>query len=236
MPQYPSIFRVVNFFVAMTALKKIDVCRILIPSSLACVAMLNGQGALAITIESTGSQPIVKNFECTLEGFQTPGVSVGKCTIKAGEIWGFKLSPTEITDFADWISSKLKIVGNWLLSSGTLQPVEGDFTDFSVNSLLLASTINLDGSVTVDPLNPLNTPQSIDDLSFGNSFGFKIPIPVNAQSLSSVLIQGAAQGSSGFIEPVSAGPFPVPAPLPIFGAAAAYGYSRKLRRRIKDSK
>jgi len=28
----------------------------------------------------------------------------------------------------------------------------------------------------------------------------------------------------------------VPGPLPVFGAAAAFGYSRKLRKRIKDSK
>lgn len=28
----------------------------------------------------------------------------------------------------------------------------------------------------------------------------------------------------------------VPGPLPLFGAAAAFGYSRKLRNRIKDSK
>lgn len=30
-------------------------------------------------------------------------------------------------------------------------------------------------------------------------------------------------------------PADVPAPLPIFGAAAAYGYSRKLRNRIKGT-
>jgi hypothetical protein len=29
---------------------------------------------------------------------------------------------------------------------------------------------------------------------------------------------------------------PVPGPLPVFGAAAAFGFSRKLRKRIKDSK
>lgn len=35
---------------------------------------------------------------------------------------------------------------------------------------------------------------------------------------------------------VSISPVPIPGPLPILGAAAAFGFSRKLRKRIKNSK
>lgn len=31
-------------------------------------------------------------------------------------------------------------------------------------------------------------------------------------------------------------PAPVPGPLPLFGAAAAFGFSRKLRKRIQESR
>jgi len=46
------------------------------------------------------------------------------------------------------------------------------------------------------------------------------------------LINLTAEGGAGF-KVTSGGSAPVPAPFPLFGAAAAFGFSRRLRRRIK---
>jgi len=63
----------------------------------------------------------------------------------------------------------------------------------------------------------------------GDTFGF------SQQSIDSS--QGAAQTTIGnYVAPIG-GPSPasVPAPLPLVGAASAFGWSRQLRRRIKAS-
>ena len=46
---------------------------------------------------------------------------------------------------------------------------------------------------------------------------------------------GPSCGNGNFIDAVTAGETPVPGPLPLMGAATAFAYSRRIRRRIKKA-
>jgi len=63
--------------------------------------------------------------------------------------------------------------------------------------------------------------------NFSGNYSFYVKSKVN-NSISQL------QGFDG-LATVSATPVPVPGPLPALGAAAAFGFSRKLRKRIKHS-
>ncbi|WP_426994085.1 hypothetical protein [Methylomonas sp. CM2] len=165
--------------------------------------------------------PIVEGFECTVKA---PGGF--ECSIKAEKVWGFKLTPTEVEDFTKWITSTLKGFG--LLSDNSKIP--GDFKSFEVDSPLI-STINQDGTVTVAPISPIDTPQDL--LVFG---GFSIELP-SGYSYTGIQIEGTAQGSSGFTEALGFSSIPVPTAVPLPGAmwlfsAGVLGLFRLSRRKF----
>lgn len=114
----------------------------------------------------------------------------------------------------------------------------------------ISGTVTLgDGSLLLSQVNTLyftsftSNFASIDSANLNNSrLTFTIPGSTASPGASiQALIQysdsnGLQVGTSGtFFTSTSASPSPVPGPLPILGAAAAFGFSRKLRRRIRQS-
>lgn len=115
----------------------------------------------------------------------------------------------------------------------------------SFGSLSLASSeaavstnwINLDSSVPGGGVNALN---------FSNNFvTFSMPvtspnIAIGSTVLVEVRYSDALDNNTNtsvgdFLATASNSPDPVPGPLPLLGAGAAFGFSRKLRRRIRQS-
>lgn len=74
---------------------------------------------------------------------------------------------------------------------------------------------------SIDPLYTNNTPILSKSTFLNTSFGFTTPGLIGTWRI---------RGTSETIDLVVGKP--VPGPLPLFGAAAAYSWSRRLRRRI----
>jgi hypothetical protein len=77
--------------------------------------------------------------------------------------------------------------------------------------------------------------------SYASTFSNNFTVPADTDIIVSSTFAGQLAGHVDYwaqtleVEPVSAPAPPVPGPLPLFGAATAFGWSRKIRKQIKQS-
>jgi hypothetical protein len=98
-------------------------------------------------------------------------------------------------------------------------------------SLTDATTANIE-SVTKNVYSDSSKTTLLASLTTSN-ISVSAPIPGNYSSL---YIEDLVSGNGGSVTAVTNGFYQTPGPLPILGAGAAFGFSRKLRSRIKAAR
>lgn len=211
-----------------------------------CIFMPTKADAIAVIPDKN---PLAKGVKCDICIENKKGE---KITIKfsADEVYGFKITPEEIADLGGWIKEGLKAVigffagnGNSLPTLASVKTVEGRIAIDGLNPNW-TSTYNSDGSADLFAI------KSVDEISDNYTLFDKIlveaSLPKDTTKVLGLKLISTAFGSSGAIETTESVFVPptdgsigniveCPGPLPILGAAAAFGYSRKLRKSIKDS-
>jgi hypothetical protein len=104
----------------------------------------------------------------------------------------------------------------WLFSSGE------DNTDIA--SYLIGSSETILSDV------PTSSTAAISNLTIANNGSISFRVSTDNSGNPGIL------SITDFGAVTLSGPIPVPAPLPLFGCAAAFGWSRRLKRRVADHK
>ena len=136
--------------------------------------------------------------------------------IKLSNASGFQPGPFKF-DYNVSVVGPGLYIADWFASAEPSDPFASDYTLTTDTDLTASQNVVFPPNSITTKLNFPGTPTSVNFTNLLNVTG--------------------TTGPNGFTNTITQAPFPpmnqVPGPLPILGAATAFGYSRKLRARIK---
>ena len=139
------------------------------------------------------------------------------------------------TEFTYSLQSNTPWLSGTKTLSYTLTAPSGKVISFYTSSLSSSRPNNKAGKFDVDGSVGIAQATLANSMSMGGQYDYTSSLPTSetfTDTLYDITGNGiqTVQASFGVVDPPTP---PVPGPLPIFGAAAAFGFSRKVRNRIK---
>lgn len=167
----------------------------------------------------------------------TDTMSFSRIPNSLGYQFQYNFFPILSSPFSGTFSYRVSITPEGLAAGNTFQKVQANITgNVQSSNGTFITTVSTDPAV-----NPLIIQASSNNIAPGENpsddafFGPGVTSAVFTQSFALAgLPQGASVVNSLGLTLTQKGPDSVPGPLPILGAGAAFGFSRKLRRRVRQ--
>lgn len=142
------------------------------------------------------------------------------------------------TEFTYSLQSNTPWISGTKTLNYTLTAPSGKVLQFYTSALGSSRPNNKAGKFDVDGSVGIATATLTNNVSMGAQYDYTSPLPTSetfTDTLYDITGNGiqTVQASFGVVDAPPAPTPAVPGPLPIFGAAAAFGFSRKVRNRIK---